>query len=59
MQKIKWCFLRWTCYLASLIHGFIGVITLGFINTGLTLLAQSWFLDYAENHPYLWNKKIN
>lgn len=42
--------LRWFSYFTELINGFVGTITLGFINLNFSLWGENLFLNYCEKY---------
>ncbi len=47
--------LRWFVYLCRFFDGCLGLITFGFWDSGLSLMAESLFLDYKDEY----NKRSN
>lgn len=43
--SFRWYFLRWLTYVAATAEGIVGVLTLGCVDWGVSLHAQSLFLD--------------
>lgn len=48
ITTLKWYFLRWLTYAAEAVNGLLGVVSLGFWDSGVALRGITRFLDYAE-----------
>ncbi len=42
--------IRWLTYFGRCIDGLLGIVTLGFYDSGINLLTSNLFIDYCDKH---------